>query len=101
MLEKNDLKDAAIVEMIKDRFKQIHRMDGHGRTCTPYDLIYGYLKGAEHFRVQRPDGLNKILHRVEEIKHVLPSLRGWRSQGVRVQIPPTASQLYKPETLDL
>jgi hypothetical protein len=26
-------------------------------------------------------------------------LRGWRSQGVRVQIPPTASQLYKLKPL--
>lgn len=37
-----------------DRLKRIHRMEGHGRTCTPYDLIHGYLKGADEFQVKQP-----------------------------------------------
>lgn len=69
MLEKDDLKDDHIKGMIMDRLKRIHRMEGQGRTCTPYDLIYGYLKGADQFQVKHPDGLNQILHRVEKIAH--------------------------------
>ncbi|MDQ0916213.1 thiamine kinase-like enzyme [Paenibacillus sp. V4I5] len=69
MLEKDDLKDDRIKEMIMDRLKRIHRMEGQGRTCTPYDLIHGYLKGADQFQVKHPDGLNRILHRVEKIAH--------------------------------
>ncbi|CAN7252001.1 phosphotransferase [Paenibacillus sp. LjRoot153] len=69
MLEKNDLKDDNIKVMIMDRFKQIHRMEGQGRTCTPYDLIFGYLKGADQFQVKHPDGLNRMLRQVEKIAH--------------------------------
>ncbi|MDQ0061592.1 thiamine kinase-like enzyme [Paenibacillus harenae] len=72
MLEKDDLKDDHIKGMIMDRLIRIHRMEGHGRICTPYDLIHGYLKGADQFQVKQPDGLNRLLHRVEEIMH-------WRS----------------------
>lgn len=67
MLEKNDLKSDNIKGMIMDRLKRIHRIEGKSRTCTPYDLIHGYLKGADQFQVKHPDGLNRILHRVEKI----------------------------------
>ncbi|MDQ6422034.1 phosphotransferase [Paenibacillus sp. LHD-117] len=69
MLEKADLKDDRIKEMIMNRLKRIHQMEGHGRICTPFDLIHGYLKGAAQLQVQQPDGLNRILHRVEKIAH--------------------------------
>jgi thiamine kinase-like enzyme len=69
MLEKDDLKDDTIKGMIMDRLKVIHRMEGVGRTCSPYDLIHGYLKGADHFQVKHPDGLSRILQRVEKIAH--------------------------------
>ncbi len=69
MLEKDDLKDDRIKEMIMNHLKRIHRMEGQGRTCTPYDLIHGYLKGADQFQVKHPDGLNRILHRIEKIAH--------------------------------
>ncbi|AJY74846.1 aminoglycoside phosphotransferase [Paenibacillus beijingensis] len=69
MLEKEDLQDDHIKAMIMDRFKRIHRMEGQGRTLAPYDLIHGYLQGADQFQVKHPDGLNRILHRVEEITH--------------------------------
>lgn len=69
MLEKDDLKDENIKGMIMDRLKRIHRMEGQSRTCTPFDLIHGYLKGADQFQVKHPDGLNRILHRVEKIAH--------------------------------
>lgn len=69
LLEKNDLKDDHIKSMIMDCFKRIHRMDGQGRICTPYDLIYKYLKGADQFQVKHPDGLTRILKRVEKIAH--------------------------------
>ncbi|WP_426452569.1 phosphotransferase [Paenibacillus sp. S-38] len=69
LLEKNDLKDDHIKSMIMDRLKRIHRMDGQARICTPYDLIHGYLKGADQFQVKYPDGLTQILNRVEKIAH--------------------------------
>ncbi len=67
MLEKDDLEDMNIKSMIMQRLKLIHGMEGQDRQCTPYDLIHGYLKGADSFKVKRPDGLNKILNRVEKI----------------------------------
>ncbi|MNM60856.1 thiamine kinase [compost metagenome] len=69
MLEKDDLNSSDMKRMIMDRFKQIHQMEDQGRTCSPYDLIYGYLKGADQFQVRYPDGLNQILNRVEKIAH--------------------------------
>lgn len=69
MLEKVDLKNANIKEMIMNRLKQIHRMGDQGRTCTPYDLINGYLKGADLFQVKFPEGVNRILNRVDKIAH--------------------------------
>ncbi|TYP71888.1 aminoglycoside phosphotransferase (APT) family kinase protein [Paenibacillus methanolicus] len=69
MLEKADLADENIKTMIMDRLKVIHGMDGQDRTCTPYDLIHGYLKGADSFQVKRPDGLNRLLDRVDKIAH--------------------------------
>ncbi|WP_169085142.1 choline/ethanolamine kinase family protein [Paenibacillus sp. PL91] len=70
MLEKDDLKDGRIKEMIMDRLKRVHRMEGQERTSTPYNLIYGYLKGADQFQVKHPEGLSRILHRVEKIAHM-------------------------------
>ncbi|MCG7213210.1 phosphotransferase [Paenibacillus mucilaginosus] len=69
MVAKDDLKNPAIKGMIMDRLKRIHRMEDQGRTCSPYDLIYGYLKGAASFQVKHPEGLLRILHRVETIAH--------------------------------
>lgn len=69
MLDKGDLVDENIKTMIMDRLKIIHRMDGQDRICTPYDLIYGYLKGADSFQVKRPDGLNQLLNRIEKIAY--------------------------------
>jgi thiamine kinase-like enzyme len=69
MLEKDDLKNESIKKMIMERLKRIHCLEGHGRTCTPYNLIYGYLKGADPFQVKRPDGLSRILQRVERIAY--------------------------------
>ncbi|WP_284239690.1 phosphotransferase [Paenibacillus glycanilyticus] len=69
MLEKEDLADENIKSMIMHRLKLIHEMEGQDRKCTPYDLIHGYLKGADSFQVKRPDGVNRILDRVEKIAY--------------------------------
>lgn len=70
MLEKRDLKNNAIQNMIMDRLKIIHSMEGNDRTCTPYDLIFGYLKGADLLGVKYPGGLLQILDRIEKIAHM-------------------------------
>ncbi|MCR2803568.1 choline kinase family protein [Paenibacillus soyae] len=69
MLEKDDLQTKTIRTMIMDRLKSIHRMDIAQRTCTPYDLIFGYLKGADLFKVKQPQELKQILGRVEKIAY--------------------------------
>lgn len=69
MLEKDDLADENIKTMIMNRLKVIHGMESQGRKCTPYDLIHGYLRGADSFQVKRPYGLNRLLDRVEKIAH--------------------------------
>lgn len=70
MLEKSDLKNNAIKNLIMDRLKIIHSMEGLDRTCTPYDLIFGYLKGADLLGVKYPSGLLQILNRIENIAHM-------------------------------
>ncbi|WP_334074582.1 choline/ethanolamine kinase family protein [Paenibacillus sp. A14] len=70
MLEKSDLNNNAIKNMIMDRLKIIHSMEGLDRTCTPYDLIFGYLKGADLLGVKYPSGLLQILNRIEKIAHM-------------------------------
>lgn len=70
MLEKSDLNNNAIHNLIMDRLKIIHSMEGLDRTCTPYDLIFGYLKGADLLGVKYPGGLLQILDRIEKIAHM-------------------------------
>lgn len=69
MLEKDDLNNNEITSLIIDRLKQIHCMEVKGRVCSPYDLIYGYLKGADQYNIKYPDGLTRVLNRVEKIAH--------------------------------
>lgn len=69
MLEKDDLQNNTIRTMIMDRLKSIHRMEIAQRSCTPYDLIFGYLKGADLFKVKYPAGLNHILGQIEKIAY--------------------------------
>ncbi|MBD2868605.1 phosphotransferase [Paenibacillus arenilitoris] len=64
-----DLRDPAIRVKIMERLKQIHRMEGNGRQCSPYQLIDGYLRGAERLRVKHPAGLGRFLRLAEEIAH--------------------------------
>jgi thiamine kinase-like enzyme len=68
-LERADLNDDRIKGMIMDQLKRIHRMKVDGRICSPYTLIFGYLKGADQFQVRHPEGLTRILNRVEQIAH--------------------------------
>lgn len=69
MPQKEDLSDIRMKEMIIERLKRVHRMEDQQRICTPYDLIHGYLKGADQLQVKQPDGLARLLDRVEKIAH--------------------------------
>lgn len=69
MVSHEDLERVPMVDMIIDRLKQIHRMEGISRKLTPYQLIHGYLSGADQFQIKPPDELSGILRRVEEITY--------------------------------
>ncbi|MBP3965559.1 hypothetical protein [Paenibacillus lignilyticus] len=49
MLEKDDLKNESIRNMIMERLKRIHRMEGQGRICSPYTC------SAWRWSLPRPD----------------------------------------------
>ena len=67
MTNEEILQEHTIVQLAS-HMKKIHSIRGIDRTCSAFDLIDGYVRGINEFKVQVPDGYSDIMHKTEMIR---------------------------------
>ncbi|MGG7078595.1 phosphotransferase [Clostridium sardiniense] len=67
-IETEKMHNPELIKNVTETLLKIHSLKGIERKSSPFDLIRGYLNGAQELKVVFPDRLYKYLERMEKIE---------------------------------